>query len=55
MKKTALKVLKYVLIAISIYVAILLIEFCCIYAVHGNDTWNQLKDFWNWYSTLFIK
>lgn len=52
MKKTVLKVLKYVLIGVSIYVAILLIEFCIIYAVKGEDTWEYYKEFWEWYSTL---
>ena len=50
MKKTILKVLKYVLIGISIYLAILLIEVAIIYAVKGEDTWNYLKEFWEWYS-----
>lgn len=51
MKETALKILKYVLVGISIYFAILLIEFCCIYAVQGNNTWNYIKEFFNWYIT----
>lgn len=55
MKKTALKALKYILIGIAIYAAILLIEFGCIYAVQGNNTWNYLKDFFNWYIALCIK
>ena len=54
MKKTALKALKYLLVGVSIYVAILLIEFCCIYEVQGNNTLNYLKDVWGWYRTLII-
>lgn len=54
MKKTLLKVLKYVLIGVSIYLAVLLIEICCIYAVQKENTWNYLKEVWGWYSTLFF-
>ncbi len=52
MKKTILKVLKYVLIAVSIYIAVLVIEFGVIYAFKGANTWDYLKEFWKWYSTL---
>ncbi len=48
------KILKYILIGILIFVAVIVVEFCCIYAVQGDNTWNYLKDFWNWYKTLFI-
>lgn len=51
MKKT---ILKYVLIVISIYFAVLLIGIGSIYAVKGDDTWNYLKEVWEWYSTLFF-
>ncbi len=54
MKKDLLKILKYVLIGVSIYLAVLLIEICCIYTVQKDNTWNYLKDFWNWYKTLFF-
>ncbi len=54
MKKKILKVLKYVLIGVSIYVAVLLIAFCIIYAIKGKDTWNYFKEVWEWYSTLFL-
>ncbi len=48
------KVLKIILIGILIYIAVLLIEICCIYAVKGEDTWDYLKEVWEWYSTLFF-
>lgn len=48
------RILKYILIGISTYVALLVIEFGCIYAFQGNNIWNYLKDFWEWYSTLFF-
>ena len=54
MKKTVLKVLKYVLIGVSIFLAILLIEFAIIYAVEKENTWNYIKEVWEWYSTLFF-
>lgn len=46
------KILKYIIIGVSIYVAIVVIEFCCIYAVQGDNVWNNLKEFWDWYKTL---
>ena len=52
MKKTILKLLKYVLIGVSVYLALLVIEFCWIYAIEGDNTWNYIKDFWKWYTTL---
>ncbi len=48
------KVLKFILIGILIYVTILVIEFCIIYAVEGDNTWNYIKEVWNWYKTLII-
>lgn len=54
MKKTILKNLKYVLIGVSIYIAILLIEIGIIYAVKGEETWDYLKEVWSWYKTLFL-
>lgn len=53
-KKTILKILKYALISVSIYLAVLLIDICCIYAVQKDNTWNYLKEVWEWYSSLFI-
>ncbi len=47
------KVLKFILIGISIFVAVLVIEFCCLYAVQEDNIWNYLKEVWEWYSTLF--
>ncbi len=46
-------ILKFILVGVSFYVMILIVGFCCIYAAQGDDTWNYLKDFWEWYKTLF--
>lgn len=46
------KILIFVLVAIILLVAVIGIEFCCIYAVQGDNIWNYLKDFWDWYKTL---
>ena len=54
MKKTILKILKYVLIGVSIYVAVLLIEIGIIYAVKGEETWAYLKEAWEQYLTLIL-
>ncbi len=48
------RIIKFILIGILVFVAILVIEFCCIYAVQGDNIWNYLKDVWNWYKTLFL-
>ena len=53
MKKTILKILKYVLIGVSVYLAVLLIEFCCIYAVLGEDTPDYYKECLKWYIGIF--
>ncbi len=45
------KILKYILIDVLIYVAVLIIEFCCLYAVQGDNIWNYLKKVWEWYIT----
>ncbi len=43
------KVLKFILIVVLIYVAVLVIEFFCLYAVKGDNIRNYLKDVWEWY------
>lgn len=48
------KILKFILVAAWLYVAVVLIELCCIYAVQKNNTWNYLKELWDWYSALFL-
>ena len=48
------KLLKYILIGISIYVAALVIEFCTLYAVLGNNIWNYIKEVWEWYSHILL-
>ena len=54
MKKKILKLLKYILIGISIYVAVLIIEFCCIYAIEGDNAWKHFKDALKWYLTFSL-
>ncbi len=46
------KILKYILIGILIFVAVIVVEFCCVYAVQGDNIWNYLKEVWEWYITL---
>ena len=48
------KILMFILIGISLYITVVVIEFCWIYAVQGDNIWNYLKDSWNWYKTLLI-
>jgi len=48
------KILKFVIIGILVFVAILAITFCCIYAIQGDNTWNYIKEFLDWYKTLFF-
>lgn len=48
------RILKYILVGVLVFVAVIVIEFCCIYAVQGDNIWNYLKEFWNWYKTLFV-
>ena len=48
------KIFKYILIGVLIYVAVLVIEFICLYAVKGDDVWNYLRDVWSWYKTLLL-
>lgn len=48
------KTLKFILVGILLFVTILAIEFCCIYALLGDNTWNYIKDFWNWYAMFII-
>lgn len=48
------KILKYILVGVFIFIAIIVIELCCIYAVHGDNIWNYFKDVWEWYKILFF-
>ncbi len=48
------KKLKFMLVGIFLYVALIVIEFCYIYAEQRDNIWNYLKDFWNWCTTLLI-
>ena len=46
------KLIRNIIIAISVFVAICLIQFICIYAIKGDETWEFYKEFWNWYKQL---
>ena len=48
------KIFKYILIGVAIYVAVLIIEIGCLYAVKRDGVWNYLKDVWDWYKTLLL-
>ncbi len=48
------KILKYILVGILLFVTVIVIEFCIIYAVQRENFWNYLKDVWDWYKTLFL-
>lgn len=48
------KILKVILAGVLLFVSVTVIEFCCIYAVQGDNIWNYLKDFWDWYKSLLI-
>ena len=48
------KILLFLLVGVLLFVTVIVIVFCCIYAVQGDNIWNYLKEFWNWYKTLFI-
>ncbi len=48
------KILKLILVGILLYITVIVIEFCCLHAVLGDKIWNFIKDFWNWYKTLFL-
>ncbi len=49
MKKEHKKLIKVIIIAFSVFVAICLIEFICIYAIKGDETREFYKEFWRWY------
>ena len=46
------KILKFTLVGILLFVTVIAIEFCCIYAVQGRNM-DYLKDFLNWYAMFF--
>lgn len=48
------KKLLIILIGILVYINIIIIEICCIYAVKGDNTWNYLKEFWDWYKNFVL-
>ena len=47
------KTLKFVLIGVLLYITLIVIELCCIYAAQGDNMWNYLKDYWEWYKRFF--
>lgn len=48
------KALKYFLIGLAVFVAIIVIEFCCIYAVERENIWNYLNEYWDWYWNFIL-
>ncbi len=54
MKKELKKLIKIIIISISVFVAICLIEFICIYAIKGDETREFYKEFWRWYIEFII-
>ena len=42
----------YSILGILIFIAVIVIELCCICAVEGNNISNYLEEFWSWYKTL---
>lgn len=46
------KILICVLICILIYITIIAIEFCCIYAIKGEDAPTFIKETLEWYCKL---
>lgn len=48
------KILKYILVGILLYITVIVIEISCISAVQGDNIWNWLTDFWNWYKSLLM-
>ena len=47
------KTLKIILIGVMLYITLVVIELCCVYAALGDNIWDFLKDNWEWYKTLF--
>lgn len=45
------KTIMYILVGILLYVTVLAIELCCIYAVQKENFWNYLKEYWDWFKT----
>lgn len=48
------RILKIIIIGAMAYIEVTVIALCWIYALKGDDMENYLKDFWNWYKTMFI-
>lgn len=47
------KGLKIFLICLAVYVTLIVIELCCICVWQRENTWNYIKEFLDWYWTLF--
>ena len=47
------KILMIILAGILLFVALIVIGLCCLYAVVGDNIRDILKDCWDWYKTLF--
>jgi len=48
------KKLKFILIGVLLFITVIVIVFCGIYAVQGDNIWNYLKNVWNWYKKFFF-
>lgn len=48
------KIITLIILCVLLYLTVVVIEFCCFYEVLGDDIWDFLKDFWDWYKTLFL-
>ncbi len=48
------KTLIIILTVVVIYVAVCVAEFCYIFATQDDNTWNYLKEFFDWYFTLLF-
>lgn len=48
------KKLTIILVGISIYIALTLVEIYYLYALQGDNISNYFNEFWTWHKTLFI-
>ncbi len=48
------KIIMYILLGLLVYVAICAISLGVIYTVEGDETCEFLRDYWSWYSKMFL-
>lgn len=48
------KILKFILIGVVLYIAVLIVEFCYLYAKYGNGVWDIIKEFFIWYEQFLF-